>query len=536
MATTAPYQAFFNDRRDFFSAEATAVRVRNRAAEKDFSFLANNRFLIEKEFDELFTSLQKKGQNRDEFWLYCYYCCLMLQHYYTAYDKKSEAENYRFLGEKISHRIEQQAFPVDADEDEETFLTSFRQSVRRDLGNLASTPKHVSKIRDWLGFTNIYRIHFTFCRLFVKQSLLFVKELQWLEQLQNLAGRNIDEMVNTINTTASVFNVLSVGLFAARLIINTAMLLKHTLVAPTAEEQKLAIKDRFYQELYKRHCTMLNDVAWGTVNLLTNYSAIFHLSAPVANWLTAGFLCFDVSLLLYRHYLAEKEYEFKKAQYTQEKLHYHMLLEGTELSLQERKKYEAQLSMLDDQLAQHDIKWKATSANLSFNVGGAMLLMAGFTASFLIATPAAAIACYFVCTLAVAMYLTADLYGKYKEKSLILQQYEREGINTSVARLEMQSARNDFMIAMAKNIIMPLLIVTTFAVCWQAAVALVILYVGYECLHGYCSKKSPQTPRSPLPPPVDGALIADSSSEDSDSDHDEDHGEGAELVLLRSNK
>lgn len=503
MVNHARYADFLADKQGFFSGVATADGASARVRDKNYTFLANNHLLIKQEFDQMFKSLQKQGQNRREFWLYCYYCCEMLQSYYTSYGKQIEVDIYAKKAAELLHRAETGRF-ANPQINEAGFVDSLRIQLAADLAELARTPRHISEIEKWLGFTNIYRIHFTFCRIFVKQSIIFARELEWLKQLQALAGSNADDMVAAINAPAQVFYSLSVGLMAARFIINAGMLLKHTFFA-AEHERDLAWQERFKKELYKRHCVMLNDMVWGTVNLLTNYPTILNVSAPLAAWLTAGFMCFDIALLVYRRHLNEQEYLLKKAQFSMEKTNYLALLQAMELSAADRQKYVAHISVLDEQLKQLEISHKASDATFLFNIVAATLLMSGFTASLLVTAPVAITVFYLVCTIGVAMYLTADIYGAYKEKSLILEQLQIEHGDTTEAFKAMQKARNDFMLAMAKNIIIPLLIVTLFAVSWQAALVFVAVYVGFELLNG-CRKKAQQQRPNQLPAPQ-GAVV-----------------------------
>ena len=493
MLYSARYKAFLTDKQGFFSVgNHSSDRVKALAKDKSFSFLANNRLLIEEEFNQMFASLKRQGRSRKEFWLYCYYCCTMLESYYESYDKQDKAADYRSLGLKLKQCCDTGKFPTNQ-------VESLQKKIATDLGSLASTPMHTSKTRDWLGFTNIYRIHFVFCRLSIKQSLLALRELKWLEKLDQLLGRrtDVDGMVSMINSPAAVFNALSVGIFAARFIINAGLLLKHTF-STSAAEMSLSKTERFYQELYARHAVMANDLVWGVVNLFSNYAAFFHISAPVAGWLTAGFMIFDVSLLIWRRAIAEQDYLLKKEQYKYEITNYNTQRQALSNAHADDDKH---CKMLEEQLIQLEISWHATSAAYLFNVAAAVLLMAGFSISMLLATPAAIVACYFVCTIAVAMYLTADIYGKYKEKSLVLELMVLDEYDRAKALLDMQSARNDFIIAMAKTIIMPLFIVTTFAVCWQAALLLAAVYVGYEATRGYFKEESMEKETLPLHDP-----------------------------------
>lgn len=164
------YKAFSEDKQGFFSQIKTTEDAKARADEKDYAFLADHRQAILDEFNQNFAVLKKQNPERKEFWLYCYYCSLLLEHYYQAYDKKEKAEEYRAKSKKIAYRCDHGAFE-DEKLDEETFIESLQRQILADLDVLASTPKHIVKIRDWIAFANIYRIHATFCRLTVRQSI-----------------------------------------------------------------------------------------------------------------------------------------------------------------------------------------------------------------------------------------------------------------------------------------------------------------------------------------------------------------------------
>lgn len=496
MVYSAQYSSFSADKKNFFLKSKTVreVGLRVKDKSKDYEFLANNRLLIEQEFNQLFVSLQnQKGDNKD-FWLYCYYCCKMLQSYYSAYGKKDKAEYYKTQSDKLDNRCKKGSLPEDE-------VLSLKQKIAADLGVLVSTPAHIAKIRDWVVFANIYRLHATFCRLTVRQSILLADELKWLNILEQKFGfrADVNGMVSTLNSPAPFFNVLSVGLFVARFIINAAMLLKHTFIPATDEEKSLGIKKRFYQELYTRHWVMINDAVWGVTNLLTNYNALFSIAAPVASWLTASILVFDVAWLFYRRYLVGQELDVKEAQYRSEKLNYQTLMHGASIRCEEMQKYQKHCEMLDAQLEQLAVTRETANATYLFYIGAAILLTTSFTASLLLAMPAAVVVCYFAIVVGVAMYLSGDIYGSYKEKSLILKQAELNNKDVVEHRKEMIFARNRFIQTMVKNIILPMFIVTAFAVCWQAALLVTALYIGYECLHGYFKCTTPKNSTSSLP-------------------------------------
>lgn len=499
MVYSAQYNSFSADKKDFFLKSKTVRMVGLRAKDKneDYAFLANNRLLIEQEFNQLFASLKNQSDDNKEFWLYCYYCCKMLHSYYSAYGKKDKADYYGAQCDKLEKRCRTNSLPEDE-------IRSLKQKIAADLGVLVSTPVHIAKLRDWAGFGNIYRLHATFCRLTVRESILLANELKWLDILEQKFGfrADVNGMVSTLNAPAPLFNVLSVGLFVARFIINAAMLLKHTFVPATDEEESLSIKKRFYQELYTRHWGMINEAVWGVTNLLTNYNTLFGITAPVASWLTASVLVFDVAWLFYRRHLVDKELDVKEAQYRSEKSNYQTLMNGASISLSEMKKYHKHCEMLDAQLDQLTVTRQTANATYLFYIGAAILLTSSFSASLLLATPAAVVVCYFAIVVGVAMYLSGDIYGSYKEKSIILNEAKKN--NKDVVKLdeldkEKTLAWNQLIKTTVKNIFIPMFIVTAFAVCWQAALLVTALYIGYECLHGYFKGKPPTNNASLLP-------------------------------------
>jgi hypothetical protein len=490
------YKKFSDDKLDFFSQCKSINDAQSRANQTKYGFLLKHQMLIENEFLQLLSNVKKEGKDRAEFWLYCFYLSELLCLYFKAREKKSESDKYADYSKRLKIAFDKGFLP---DEEEK----KIKQQIASDLRSLASTPFHIEKIRDWIGFTNLYRIHFLFCRLSLKQFILLAKALQWLEGLNQIFGFNLnaDQMVAVINAPTPIFNFLSVGFFAARLLISLGLMIKHGFF-PSEEEAKISIKERFYHEWKVRHCVILNDVVWASVNLLTNYSFILELSAPVAAWLTAGFLVFDISLLFYGRYLAEQDYRLKKAQYDNEESKLKADKAAAVDDLVRYRQIDKRLEMVQQQRQQLEIEHQTANATFLFRIGGAALLMGGFTAGLLMATPAAVVVCYFVCTVGVAMYLSANMYEKYKEKRLTLDQCISQNITGEAmdkAQNAMMDARNAYIITLLKNIIMPLLIVGTFTICWPAALTITVLYISYECTKAYVNKEDKKKDKTAAP-------------------------------------
>lgn len=260
--------------------------------------------------------------------------------------------------------------------------------------------------------------------------------------------------------------------------------IKALITIPTGHiPETSTVLERFKHELYKRHCNFANDLVWATVNFLTNFNHITQIPGPVAVYITAAFLVFDVCMVLYKCHLAKQEYLVKKGQYEQEIQDYRDLIKSGKMKPSEGQMH---IDMLEEQLKDLEISWKAKEATFYFVAAAAALLMMGFTASTLVSPAALAVACFFVCTLAVAMYLSSGAYSQYIEKSLYLEQAELTGKNLAVAQKEYEAARNDFIFTMIKNTVVPMVLIATFAVCWQAAIVLTAMYIGFEAIHAYC--------------------------------------------------
>lgn len=261
--------------------------------------------------------------------------------------------------------------------------------------------------------------------------------------------------------------------------------------------------DRFKQELYKRHCNFANDLVWAIVNGLCNFNNLFHISGPMAGYLTAVFLGFDVGMTLYKCHLAKQEYLVKKSQYLSEIEDYNNPELFKKMSAEQRLLH---IDMLNKQLLELEINWQTKEATFYFVAAAAALLMSGFTAALLLSPPALVLASFIVCTMAVAMYLSADKYAAYKEKELYYEQAQLTGKDGVTAHKEFEIARDDFIFAMVKNAIVPTVLISTFAVCWPAALVLTALYMGYELYHANSQHSAGiATKELPLTTPVEEA-------------------------------
>ncbi len=547
--------------------------INNRVQNIGYGFLLHNQNALETEFTHMFAVLQQQDdENKEIFWLYCYYCASLSEEFYNAYSQPGNAEKYRKIRQQIKERLNHDKTTNEA---EESFIQSLENSFLESFRNIVNSPFHVSQIRDYVAYSNLCRIYWTFCRLTLVQGFTVAKDM--IALLDTILGTHtdIEKIIGALQAPTYYINYLSVGFFLIRFMIDGGLLLRHTFfptelekgaenscevnqlddlpgaatleayrnsyimvpeedgtgielyyIPKSGKAERLTIKDknklkealldklnkdqsirltaeevgkiitaetghvpegttrwdRFKYELYKRHCNFANDLVWATVNFLTNFNQIVHISGPVAGYLTSAFLVFDVCMALYKCNLAKQEYLTKKAQYIEERDEYNNPDRFKKLTDEQRRIH---IEMLDQQLIALELNWRTKEATFYFVAAAAALLMMGFTASMLVSPAIMVVACYFVCTVAVAMYLSSGAFSKYQEKSLYLEQAQLTGKNLPVALKEYEAARNDFIFSMVKNTVMPLMLITTFAICWPAAVVLTAMYVGYEMYHAY---------------------------------------------------
>lgn len=491
LSFTEDKQRFFKEKPAISARAYALAEVNRQATTHSYSFLAKNIFSIEEEFRHLHSVLKQNADNNDEMWLYTYYCCVMLSAYYKENNYNSPAKCAEYLS--IANQIE--AFYTTGQFPKEKLVT-WKEQLWGDLDDLLSTPWHLSKIRNWLGFTNIYRLAFTFSRLTTFEFYVTINK--WFALLSNTLHMplDLDKMNKQINGPTATFRALSVGLFLSRLLVNTSLVIKHTFF-PTEGEKHLDMSSRFYLEMKKRYPQMLNDIVWTTINALTNYAEFFKISGPVANSLLITFLIFDVSLLAWRLKEAEQTHLIKQAQYTQERkaalLELEYLLKQSTIDHEKINALQKAIRCLDCQLEEQQIKQRTMRTNFNANIVAASLLTLGFSASLLFTIPALICASYLVIVIGTALYISADAYSAYEEKRIRQQRLTLLGESTASAKNETQEAWNSFVGKMIKNIVMPILIMGTLAICWQAAALLLVLFIASEYASKY--KKADATYR-----------------------------------------
>ncbi len=482
------YQVFLTDK------QAGLFTIQN------YAFLANhrNRSLILQEFNHLSEILKEMGGFHPDVWRRFYYYCGLLNQYYLSHDEPEKAAECQRKAAASTFR--NSPAPI---ENEQSILNN----AYKFLG-IENEPNALGKAYKLFGNANMQRLEYAFGRVTTKQAWMLANNLQWVED-----NFDVPDMVSVIDAPAPVFNALSLGLFACRFSINISQIIKHTWF-PTPEEDdgSLSACERFCEEVYDRQYHLLNDIVWFSVNLFCNYNAFWKLSDLFAGELTAIFLVFDALWLVWSRHLIEETYLIKKEQYEDEINQHTAQLEALGVDDDAQLlmlKLTAEIRLLDLQLIELEKEWQKNSANYEFSIAAAAVFTTGYSATLLFAAPAAIVFSWLMCTVAVAMYLSADEWASYRQKSYCLDIYQ-----TTKAQDELDEARNAFICAMLKNILVPLLVTTCFALCWQVAAAGAVIYLC-NCLLS--------EPSNPSLPAAAGAVNDEDSSSDDDDDEIEEN-------------
>jgi hypothetical protein len=516
----SPYRPFLSNKRAFYTTLQSqsdtpsklsfteGLATANNTPQVVYRLTAKERALFEQEFNTLLATLKKEGRNRQEFWFYLYYCCQVLKSFNEAYARKSKANHYEKLAQEIRLACESGQYPNDP---EKTVL----KQIKEDFSSLLSTPFHISKIRDWVSFLNIERLHIVFSRITVQQELLYAQHAGWLQYFERLVGGPLHP--ETLNAPTPIFNALSVGLFAIRFIISAGIIVKHTFF-PSNAERGMTFTERFWKEIDDRYCMLLNDGVWATVNTFTNFAPYFNITPFAASMTLSVFLIFDVALLVHRRQRAESAYTTKRNQFNAEKLTHEktiraLMAAAPELNRALIRSTLDHISVLDSQLFELDAEWAKTNGSFHCNILAATILMGSFSATLLLAMPAAVPVCFFICTIGIAMYLSDEAYGNYAKNKYKEAHYEKHNLAHKKAVLETQSSWNSFIVSLLKNTLAPQIILTACIINLPIGLTLAALYIAYECGRGYVEKaKAKNNPPTPITREPDDGLSNDDES------------------------
>lgn len=113
---------------------------------------------------------------------------------------------------------------------EDEFIDSLKNNFLDSFKNLCTAPAHLSRIRDYVAYSNLCRVYWVFCRLTLVSGFTLAKETHFLEKLDKILGTHTDadKIIDTLKAPNGVLNYFSVGLFLFRFAIDFGLLIRHT--------------------------------------------------------------------------------------------------------------------------------------------------------------------------------------------------------------------------------------------------------------------------------------------------------------------
>ncbi|MDF1756742.1 MAG: hypothetical protein P1U74_00340 [Legionellaceae bacterium] len=355
--------------------------------------------------------------------------------------------------------------------------TAFFAKLYTSFNNLIEF--HPSQFFDFLGTLNLYRLSYVFSRLSWKNLWLFFKSLNFLDINDKLRGHFINIAMMDYPTT--VFNLASVFIFVARLLVEAATILKHW-IKPTVAEQGFSWSSRIYIEWVRKYARILNDIVWAVINAVTNFPLHFGIAIPVASWILAGFLFFDIGLLSYQLYGEESDYKERKAWAEDQK----SIMNGKKLDFSHDEEYAQKVLaknkpiysfMLDLLDKEAQICLAETRAIVGLCIFATVLFVASLACCITMSSPLVLPICFFVCVFSVAMIISRGKFGEIfsarKTKELDTSGKYKDERNEAI-----QKAQWDFAKSFAINLFAPMIIIGLFTVHWPTAIAAIVVYLA----------------------------------------------------------
>lgn len=416
--------------------------------------------------------------------------------HYQSYPKKSlMAVHEKRLNEIhnfVNHVSAEKAVPND-------IKSRYEWVKRQVIGNFDRLWKLLCQpaaLRDQLGWTNLSRIFWVFYHFSLNEMILVVRNADILEKLGRILGApiDLDAFYNLLNTPNDFLNILSVAFFGIRLVIDVIMLAKHTWSDDMSTDNTTTPWQRFCAELDKRACNISNCLVWGGVNAATNYAQFFGIPLQFAMPIVAGVLTFDMTLSLILWYRQDNSFARALAVLSEQ------IASVKDLSRVENKKYLNILKLEEKVLTE---KREVANAVFQFNSTAAFIMMVSFSASLMLASPLAILACYFVCCVSLSLFSCADPdggeYARYviASRNLAFAQ-NQEGKFSLLELQELSDTANEefnhLQSVILERAFAPLILLVLYAVNPLLGLSLTAAYLAYKMTQAYASDVKEKKP------------------------------------------
>lgn len=439
-------------------------------------FLIDNRHALQHEYDDLKRVYDKGMLSSPKMEGWFVEVCDMLESYHSKNETKArEYKKQALVIKRKQLGKEKKSLPLPSDTKETNVLELVTQaenliklSVKETL-TAEDIKRLEKKSENWnekvsfekankiVSTLHMERLHTRFAIITASVALQYARLVGWLEFISQ---KPVD--TSLLEAPIGAYNILSVGLFVVRMLIN----LMDVLITTAKEEQSQW--KRFCAEMEQHEGQFWNDGIWSVVNFFTNFPKYLPIIAPVANQVVGAFLVFDMGLL---GYLLFKE----RTRYSKQRTDNESLL----MKLKE-KHPDIHDEVNDDiyhQLQQLGYRYENLKWTFCFYIAAGLLLLTGFAAAILLSPPAFVPLCFLACNVAIAMYLSGGLAGDAMEARMICT---NEQDNKKAAE-NFDEALSKLGWAMLEYTFVPVIIMTVFTISWPAAVVLTVAYLAVKC-------------------------------------------------------
>ncbi|OGV34546.1 MAG: hypothetical protein A3E88_01955 [Legionellales bacterium RIFCSPHIGHO2_12_FULL_35_11] len=401
----------------------------------------------------------------------------------SQYAKRTEFLLFNAEGANLADKWEYQKRLREINPQKEQVLASTEPTTVEEKCNTAA-----NEFLNGSGRYNLFRLSYVFSRNTLRALL------SYLAQVVSTLYRYVNIAILEIPTLT--FNLMSVLLFAAQLLVDGIEIFRHKFL-PTETEK--TYENRATLEFWKRYTRIINALWWATFNLITNFPYLFSIAPGIADWILTGVLFFDVLFLLV---ILKIELGFLDknqqwlAKQTREEIQ-KVSLEDLEREITQAKSYlseneKNELSKINEEqmrtaflemyepLAEKNLCHKAAdTAKLCLFIAATLLFIASLALVLSVASPITAAIGFFACVIAVSMILSGNNFAAFvsARTAKILEQEKSDKSCVGIRQKAENQKLTEFYKSIAEHIIMPMLIVGLFTINWPAALAVLLTYI-----------------------------------------------------------
>ena len=421
---------------------------------------------------------------------YMYYLCNLMMLYYQYDYVRADLESLREKRQEIEVFINEN-FTLEEQELINKFSYGLKTHILDDTPSLIS----ISKVRRHVSILNANRSHWGYSRALANHAIIYLQKncaSDFINEENEIMGVQCvsTDIINLLNKSREPLAVLGIILYELRFLINLVLMIKH--IVQAAINKDLTAKKVLKQEMEKRGFTMISDMAWGMVTLLTTYNNFFQISASAVSPIITSFLTFDVLVFI--------------AQWATDTVKYNKRLQ--ELTTQKNGATDFELTIINRQIDLFNDEWEVQSTYYFINILAANILVISFGLSMVCSGPLVLAGLAFFSMLGNALYNTSEEYKKYQQSRVALQREISNGIilndehhHQLMVKLNKECSQNcsDFWKTLIYNVGGTVFIITAAVVSWPIALSITLAYMAYRLHNAYQKRAEEQDKQEASP-------------------------------------